>query len=199
MTMKPILLAGSLFVTLAGGLMFLPLSIPAAERNSASLRAKDEKILYNSYSLLHDLLQEQRHASKLLLLKLESRELDRLIKQVSRTAADGVKQLEQFAESDPKMRLDETDLPPGEEAVRKSIEDTKRGVLLKPFNNRFEFYLLLTQSEALTYGWHLADNAAKLEPDKARREFLQTISAAMQKQHEESIELLRTQVRADKD
>ena len=183
---------------LVAGVVLLATNLTAAGSRS-KLKPTEERVLYNSYSLLHDLLKEQRRASKLLLLKMESKELDQLIKKISRTASDGVKQMEKFAKSDPRMLLEKTELPPGEVAVRKSIEATKRGVLLKPFNSRFEFYLLLTQSEALTYGWHLAENAAEIEPDETRRAFLEKIAEEMKVQHYETIELLRTQVKQDKD
>ena len=194
--MKTRIVQSVLFVWLALAFLGQPVSVLGAERKR---RTTDERVLYNSYSLLHDLLKEQRRASKLLLLKLESKELDKLITQISRTASDGTKQLERFAKSDPKMLLEKTELPPGEFAVRKSIEDTKRKVLLKPFNPRFEFYLLLTQSEALTYGWHLAENAAELERNQERRKFLETIAEDMKQQHFATIELLRTQVKLAKD
>ena len=61
-------------------------------------------------------------------------------------------------------------LPPGEAATRDAIAATKKKKLLGQSGNEFELTLLLTQAQALSYGWHLAKVAAENEPqpDSAR-------------------------------
>jgi hypothetical protein len=89
-------------------------------------------------------------------------------------------------------------LPAGEIAVRKAIADTKKKVLLKPFNPRFEFHLLLTQTEALSYGWHLAEVAASHEPDPRRSSGLRTLSQTLKILYDEAVSLLAARASAIK-
>ncbi|HXJ72696.1 MAG TPA: hypothetical protein VNM37_07575, partial [Candidatus Dormibacteraeota bacterium] len=61
-------------------------------------------------------------------------------------------------------------LPPGEAATREAIASTKKKELLGQTGVEFELSLLLTQSEALSYAWHLAKVAgeSELQPERAR-------------------------------
>jgi hypothetical protein len=124
----------------------------------------------NAASLLADLLGDEKNVSKVLLIKRHSDELGQLIKAISRTSADGAKQLETLAKSDPALNLKALQLPPGEKATRAAISQTKEHELLFNSGENFEFYLLLTQTDALSYGSHLAKIAAENSPrtDEAR-------------------------------
>src|SRR5688500_5487958 len=70
----------------------------------------------NSASLLHHLLSEEQHVSKLLLIKRDRKELGELIKQISTTAGDGVKLIDEFAKTDRTLNLKAINLPSGEQA-----------------------------------------------------------------------------------
>ncbi len=148
-------------------------------------------IRVNCYSLLSELLNQEKEVDKLLLIKLESAELRTLIKAIAATAKEGTAQLKAFASQDPALRLDETALPPGEVATRESISHAETRELLTPFNPNFELRLLLTQFQSLSYATHLAKIAAEHEPDGERRRRLLNLSERLQELHGRTFALIR--------
>jgi hypothetical protein len=153
-------------------------------------RSPDPAIRNNSLALLTDLLNDEKHVDKLLIIKRDSPELKHLVKDISETAGDGAKRLEKLMKRDPALRKD-TDLPPGEQATRKAVSKTKERLLLHSHDAEFEFQLLLTQAEALNYGAHLAQVASENEPrPELAREF-SDLSSQLQQLHEQVIERLR--------
>jgi len=149
----------------------------------------------NCYALLYSLLSDEKNLDKLLVIKMETTELRQLVKAIATSSADGVRRMEAYAAADPSIHLKDERLPPGEMATRAAIAKTKTKLLVKPFDKNFEFNLLLTQTEALSYAWHLARVAAAHEnnPDRARG--LTSFSETMQTLHNRTVSLLR--VRAD--
>jgi hypothetical protein len=142
------------------------------ERNNANLPIRN-----NALALLDDLLNDEKNVSKILIIKHNSDELGKLIKTISETAGNGAKMLDEFAKSSGGLDLKRTDLPPGEAATRKAISKTKEHLLLSSKDAEFEFQLLLTQSEGLNYGAHLAMVIADSETDpNGTREFLRLAS-----------------------
>lgn len=115
----------------------------------------------NSASLLANLLDDEKNVSKVLIIKHNSAELGRLIRAISKTAGDAAKQLERLAKNDPTLNLKSLELPAGEKAARDAVAKTKEHELLFTSGENFEFNLLLTQAEALSYGSHLAKVAAE--------------------------------------
>jgi hypothetical protein len=124
----------------------------------------------NCYSLLHQLLDEQKDVSLLRFIKSEQSDVKILVKRIATTSGTGAKLLEKFAKDDPSIRLDDLRLPPGELATRDAIASTKEKELLSQSGDKFELTLLLTQTEALSYAWHLAKVAGEneLQPERAR-------------------------------
>jgi hypothetical protein len=124
----------------------------------------------NCYSLLHQLLNDEKNVSLLLFIKWERDDVGILIKKISANSAAGAKLLEEFARRDSSIRLDDFRLPPGEAATREAIAATKQAELLGQSGGEFELSLLLTQTQALSYGWHLAKvaSANEAQPDRAR-------------------------------
>jgi len=166
---------------------------PRDSQPSGAFPAADQadQIRPNCYSLLHQLLEDEKNLDKLLIIKKESRELHKLVKAIATTSAAGAKQLESYARSDRSIHLKTTHLPPGEVATRDAIAKTKTKVLLTPFDPNFEFYLLLTQSEALSYAWHLAEVAASREPDPRRSSGLNALSQSMKSLYDQTMALLK--------
>ena len=64
--------------------------------------------------------------------------------------------------------MEDTRLPPGEVATRNAIASAKKKELLTHSGDEFELALLLTQTEALNYAWHLALVAGENEPQPER-------------------------------
>jgi hypothetical protein len=151
----------------------------------------DIRIRNNSLALLNELLNEEKQVSMILIIKRESPELNRLIKDIAETAAEGAKRLQSMAKNDSGLALEKPDLPPGEQATRKAVAKTKQHLLLHSKDAEFEFQLLLTQTEALNYGAHLASVAAENEPQSDRARELSDLSARLTQLYEQVIGRLR--------
>jgi hypothetical protein len=150
----------------------------------------------NSYSLLHQLLDEQKNVSLLRFIKREDSDVKILIKKIASDSRSGAKLLERFAKEDPTLSLVDIGLPPGEVATREAIASTKKKELLGKTGEPFEFSLLLTQTEALRYGSHLAKVASENEPQPARSRALTDMSAEMEKLYGQVIEMLVLKTRS---
>jgi hypothetical protein len=144
----------------------------------------------NCYSLLHQLLDEQKDVSILRFIKREHSDVKNLVKKIAAASGAGSKLLEEFARHDPSIDLDDIRLPPGEAATREAIASTEKKELLGQTGDEFELSLLLTQTEALSYAWHLAKVAGENEsqPDRARA--LAGVSEDMKNLYQEVFALL---------
>jgi hypothetical protein len=142
----------------------------AAPPNAALDKSKIE-VRNNAASLLADLLGNEKNLSKILIIKHNSAELGRLIKAISKTAGDGIEQLELLAKNDPTLNLHALQLPPGEIAARAAMSKTMEHELLFSSGEKFELHLLLTQTDSLDYGSHLAKIAAEnsSSPEQERK------------------------------
>jgi hypothetical protein len=142
--------------------------LPKARSPSGSSAAQATR--NNCYSLLHQLLDEQKDVSMLHFIKREHSDVKNLVKRIAANSGTGARLLEEFAKDDPSISLDDIWLPPGELATRNAIASTKEKELLSQTGDEFELTLLLTQTEALSYAWHLAQVAGENEsqPDRAR-------------------------------
>jgi hypothetical protein len=156
----------------------LPRDAAATQDKDKKQDQKDDKeaqkieVRNNAASLLADLLGDEKNVSKLLIIKHGSPETEQLIKTISKAADDGGKQLDALAKADSALKLDAMQLPPGEKDARDAESKTKEHELLFSSGAQFEFNLLLTQAEALSYGSHLAKVAAdNSSAPEAQREF----------------------------
>jgi hypothetical protein len=154
--------------------------------------AGDPKIAIrnNSYSLLHQLLDEEKDVSKLRFIKHEDADLKELVNRIAQTSGAGEKLLEQCATNDASLRLDAIELPPGEVATRDAIASTKEKALLEHTGDKFELTLILTQAEAMNYAWHLAKVARENEADPARARLLEGIGKDMENLYDELFSML---------
>jgi hypothetical protein len=149
----------------------------------------------NCYSLLHQLLDEQKDVSMLRFIKPEHTDLKKLVKKIATTSGTGVTLLEEFAKDDPSISLDDIGLPPGELATRDAIASTKEKELLSQTGDTFELTLLLTQTEALSYAWHLAKVTGENEPQPERALALAALSKDMQNLYKEVFVMLLSETR----
>jgi hypothetical protein len=144
----------------------------------------------NCYSLLHQLLDEEKDVSLLRFIKREQDDVKNLVKKIAANSAAGAKLLEEFARHDPSIDLDDIRLPPGEVATRDAIASTKKKELLGQTGDEFELTLLLTQTEALSYAWHLAKVAGENEFQPERARALAGVSEDMKNLYREAFALL---------
>ena len=98
--------------------------------------------------------------------------------------------LEEFAKHDPSLHLNDIQLPPGEESTRDAIASTKKKELLGQTGDEFELTLLLTQTEALSYAWHLAKVAGENESQLDRARALAGVSTDMENLYHEVFVML---------
>jgi hypothetical protein len=144
----------------------------------------------NSYSLLHQLLDEQKDVSMLRFIKREHTDVKNLVTRIASASGAGSKLLEDFAKHDSSIYLNDLRLPVGETATRTAIASTKKKELLGQKGDQFELTLLLTQTEALSYAWHLAKVASENEPQPERARALADISRDMEQLYREVFVML---------
>ena len=72
----------------------------------------------NGYSLLHQLLEEQKDVSLLRFIKGEHSDVKDLMKRIAAASGAGAALLEEFAKHDPSINLKDLQLPPVETATR---------------------------------------------------------------------------------
>jgi hypothetical protein len=144
----------------------------------------------NGYSLLHQLLEEQKDVRLLRFIRPEHADVKKLLNKIAATSGTGAKLLEAFARDDPSIKLDDIGLPPAELATRAAIAATKKKELLSQSGDTFELTLLLTQTEALSYAWHLAEVTGQNEPQPDRARGLAGLSEDMQNLYHEVFVLL---------
>jgi hypothetical protein len=149
----------------------------------------------NCYSLLYQLLDDQKNVGLLRFIKREQDDVKTLVKKIAAHSATGAKVLEEFARH-PSIPLDDIRLPPGEAATRAAIASTRTKELLGQTGDEFELTLLLTQAEALSYASHLAKVAGKNEPQPDRARALAGVRKDMENLYHEVFVLLLSKTKS---
>lgn len=180
---RPLLAAMLAFACVLSGCQSPKAKAPSGSRAAESTRN-------NCYSLLHQLLCDKKDVSLLRFIKPEQDDVKSLIKRIASNSATGAKLLEEFARHDPSISLDDIQLPPGEAATREAIASTKKKELLGQTGDEFELHLLLTQTEALSYAWHLAKVAGENESQPDRASALAGLSKDMEHVYHEVFVML---------
>ncbi|HEY4839738.1 MAG TPA: hypothetical protein VIH72_14075 [Candidatus Acidoferrales bacterium] len=135
--------------------------VPQAAAADDSKDVDKTEVRNNAASLLADLFHEEKNVDKVLIIKHNSAAFGDLIKSISKTASDGEAKLEALAKDDKTLNLHALELPPGEKATREAISKTKEHEMLFSTGETFGLNLLLSQTDALDYGSHLAKIAAE--------------------------------------
>lgn len=141
----------------------------------------------NLYSLLYDLLGDEKDVSKLRFIKREDSDVKQLLNEIAAVARKGHLELEAFAKVDPSLHLDVVNLPVGETQTRKDIAAATEHQLLHESGPQLELDLLLNQIEALRYGAHLAALAGKNDFNPDRSRFLAELSGQLQGLHDKAV------------
>ncbi len=160
-----IALSGAGLLVLSGCKTFGSNKVEVQETPSVAVRN-------NCYSLLYQLLNEEKGISRLSLIKKEPPRVKDLVKKIAETSGAGAALVKQMADKDPTLDLKDIALPPGEEATRAAISKDKEHELLTEKGAALDLTLLLAQAEALNYGAHLAGVAAQNETQKDRADQL---------------------------
>lgn len=168
---------------------------PAAP--SASTPSPDTQFAVRNqgYGLFYSLMSDEKNVSKLLLIKKEKSDVGDLIREISRVTGEIAAQLEAFEKTDPHVHLKFTGLPKAEQETRDLISKTRAKELISKGGEKFEVRILLTQSEALSYGTHLAVIVQNMETDAVRRKFLGDSSAKLGELHQRVINLFHARWR----
>jgi hypothetical protein len=164
----------------------------APAQNAPAISAEKLQVRNNSVSLLYDLLGDEKNVSKVLIIKSDRKQLHDLIKAISATTGNAAKELDQLAKNDATLNLHAIELPVGEKATRDAISKTKEKELLLSSGEDFEFTLLLTQADALSYGWHLAKIAAENSSQPEQVHEFDSLSVAMQDLYKQVVALMRS-------
>ena len=156
--------------------MVLLSSCQSTPKAKPDLQNQSSTVVAHGYALLFDLMGDESNVSKLLIIKREHKVLQGLVKEISKTCGEAHKRLKDFGKMDRALNLKDQGLPPAEVAARKAIGKTKAKALLTDHGKDFEIQLLLSQSEALTYGSHLALITAEADGNPQQAQFLRELS-----------------------
>jgi hypothetical protein len=141
---------------------------PAAELHASPATSR-------GYALLYALMSQEKQLSRLLAIKSERDDFGALVQDIADTCERAHARLEELAEADPSLDLENTGLPPAEIDARKGIQSARTKQLLAASGEEFEIQLALMQNEALTYASHLTEVLARAEPDETRLEFARAL------------------------
>lgn len=170
--------------------LFCGCHTPARSRSEE--RHAERTIRSNAYSLLYELLSQQKNLGLLLIIKSAGDRIDTVVREIARDSNRGARLIEDFAAEDETLLLGDTWLPPAESEARERLADAMRRNLLGESGEPFEFYLLMAQSQALPYAATLAEVASAHENQPSRSNALRALGAVMRRHHQEVITLLRS-------
>jgi hypothetical protein len=174
-----------IFIGMICGCATAPRNFPPAATEKIALRN-------NTASLLYDLLNNEKNVSKILIIKHDSAPLHGLIKAISATTGNAAERLDDLAKADRTLNLHDLGLPAGEKAARAAVTKTTEHDLLFTSGNEFQFNLLLTQAQALSYGSHLAKVAAENSSQPDAIKAFQSFDVAMNDLYLQVVTMMRT-------
>src|SRR5258708_33030268 len=118
-------------------------------KETTSAEGPPRSVLNEGYTLLDQLMSDEKDVSKLLIVKREPAAVVETIKSIAARAGEAHKQLEAFAKADARLNLKLKTLPLIEQETRDSIGKARTKELLFQNSKKIELPLLLTQNEAL--------------------------------------------------
>ena len=180
-------LLGSVALVVLSALLAGCQSPPARPRAETTV---SETTRNNCYSLLYQLLGDEKNVSKLRFIKREDSDVKQLLIKISDAARKAHTELEAFSKLDPSLQLNAVNLPPGEDKTRQDISAVTEKQLLHESGEKLELDLLLTQIDALRYAAHLAKVAGQNDFNSERAQYLARLSQQMQSLHDEAVAFL---------
>jgi len=167
----------------------------AQEKSSATSEDQSFGLRNQGFSLLYQLLSDEKNLSKLLLIKKEQADTGELLREISEVAGAAVKQMDAFAKADPHLHLDMAGLPAVEAEARELISKTDAKELITKGGEKFEVRILITQADSLRYGAALATATSNHDSDTARKAFLADTTRRLEELHQKLIDLLHARWR----
>lgn len=155
--------------------------------------SENQRILNEGYSLLYDHVSKQKQSDKILLIKLESKDVKAVITSISDNAERIQKALDKIAAQDPQLDIKLQSLPEIEVELRKSASFERIKDLLGKSGKEFERLLLLTQSGVLNTERHLTKVLSEKETNGKRKAFAQEANRQFDEQYRRVVELLEAQ------
>jgi hypothetical protein len=137
--------------------------------------------LSGGYSLLAQLMEDEREVDMIFLMKDAPKEVAETVKEIARFSKEGKEKLAELTRGTG-IALDRSPLPKIEKEAREAIARTTAGQLVGSGED-FPKKLLLTQVQAMNYMAHLAQVLAAHEKNNARRQFLRETEATAQRLH----------------
>lgn len=145
----------------------------------------------HGYALLYQTIESETKVAQVLTIKRPRPEVADLLRDISAMARDAQDRLVAFAELDDALGYDDHGLPYIEGRTRDLITATTTSAIL--FNSRrtFEYFMLKSQHEALSYIMHLAQALRELDDDQARQAYLGELAEQAKELHERVVALLK--------
>jgi len=148
------------------------LSACSSSRQQTPVAAEREhRTIAEGYSLLYGIASQQKEMKKLLLVKVESDPVDRMISDIADYTGELCAQLEDMARRYPALTIDTQFLPEVEVKSRESLTSATTATFLKTSGREFERELLLKQRTALEQEQHIAKVMVGIETAEERRAF----------------------------
>jgi hypothetical protein len=183
-----ILWAGILAAFFFGGCASVSESTDMAAANAKGTQAEQDA----GYTLLRDVLVDERKVRQIFALKDASDPTRKLIEEISGLAETSLHQLDGLAKQKPTVRLNTPSLPPIEAKTRIAVYSKTTEELLEKEGQEFEMALLLTQVEALGYMSNLTVVLAQGEGNPHRIKFLNQLSQKSFKLREKVVKRIGT-------
>lgn len=142
------------------------------------------------YTMMYAAVDALKWGDELLLVKVETDEVDRLVSDVAAYADELGAKLEAMSERDPVVRLDLELQPELDERRLEAVKGARLTELLGLSGPAFERHLLLTLAGGLDQQRHLARVMIEVEEDPARRAFWLNVRERFEQMFARTTELL---------
>ncbi|MCE9591151.1 MAG: hypothetical protein K8S99_11580 [Planctomycetes bacterium] len=146
-------------------------------------------MLNEGYSLLYELCGKEKDVDKAMWLHKVDPRVEAVVKEIAQASAAAKARFEAFAAADPALRLKMRPLPKLEVSTRDAIEATQTRLLMTA-GDAFELRLLLTQTDSMQYGSHMAKVLAAQDANAERKAYLEGLSKKLDQFRDRVVALL---------
>ncbi len=183
------------FVSCAAIAGVVPFAVSPAMAQQQAASERDNKMLNDGYSLLYQAVSGLRFSDELLIVKVETKPVERVVDNVAAMASGLKDDLDRLAKDYPAVRIDQKPLPEMEQRRRAAVTKDRLlsyAPLAGPSGPAFERTLLLSTSGALNQTLYLCQVMAEIEPDPQLKKFLQGAERKMARSYDQVVVLLNS-------